>query len=74
MRPMTSQRASPAVRAGAAQRLGVLGLQVDQARNRDMSGDRRVEAAGSRCPVLTLETREELEMARQTRELLGWDA
>ena len=65
---------SPAVRAGAAQRLGVLGLQVDQARNRDMSGDRRVEAAGSRCPVLTLETREELEMARQTRELLGWDA
>lgn len=61
-----------AVREGAADRLAVLGLRVDQALNRDSSGDRRVEAAGSRCPVLAVETREELEMARQTRELLGW--
>jgi acetate kinase len=63
---------SAAIREGAAQRLGVLGLRLERARNRELSGDRRVEALASRCPVLAVETREDLEMARQTRDLLGW--
>jgi acetate kinase len=63
---------SPAVREGAAGRLAVLGLRVDRDRNRDLSGDRQVEAASSRCPILAVETREELEIARQTSDLLGW--
>ncbi len=63
---------SATIREGAAERLGVLGLRLERARNRELSGDRRVEALGSRCPVLAVETREDLEMARQTRDLLGW--
>lgn len=64
---------SPAVREGAASRLRVLGLQVDHEDNWGLCGDGRVEAAGSSCAILAVRTREELEMARQTRELLGWD-
>jgi acetate kinase len=65
---------SAAIREGATDRLAVLGLRMDHERNQDGIGDRRVEASGSRCAILAVETREELEMARQTRELLGWAA
>lgn len=64
---------APAIRAGAADRLGFLGLAVDAARN-DLAVDgidRRIDATASGVPVLVLASREELEIARQVRALLG---
>lgn len=60
----------PRVRADAADGLGFLGVAVDPAANAVATGDGDITAPG--CPVRTLviASREDLEMARQVRELL----
>ncbi len=63
---------SARVREGAVERLRFLGLRLDRARNEEGTGDRRIEPAGQPLAVLVVATREDLEMARETRELLGW--
>ena len=47
-----------------------LGVEIDPERNRDARGDCAVAADGSAVRVLRLQAREDLEMARQARELL----
>jgi acetate kinase len=55
---------APAIRAAAADGLGFLGVAVDPARNEAARADERI---GDRVVVVT--AREDLEMARQVREL-----
>jgi acetate kinase len=62
---------APAVRAGAAQRLRFLGLAVDDAANAGAHGDADVSAAGATVRCAVVAAREDLEMARQARALLG---
>jgi acetate kinase len=58
---------SPEVRAGAADGLGFLGVQIDPARN--ARGDEVI--GGPPVRVLVVEAREDLEIARGTRRVLG---
>jgi acetate kinase len=62
---------APAVRAGAAQRLGFLGVAVDPAANAGVLGDTDVTASGGTVRCAVVAAREDLEMARQARALLG---
>jgi acetate kinase len=64
---------APAIRAGAVEGLAFLGLVIDLARNERglAAGDARIEASSSAAAVLVIASREELEMARQARTLLG---
>jgi acetate kinase len=58
------------VRAAAAEGLAFLDVAVDAGRNAAVSGDADVGAAGARVRVLVLRAREDLEIARQVREVL----
>jgi acetate kinase len=58
--------AAPAVRAGAVEGLGFLGLSIDEQANADSTGDRRITGAGA-ADVVVMAAREDLEMARQAR-------
>jgi acetate kinase len=62
---------SPAVRAGAAERLAFLGVALDSGRNAGAAVDADIGAprATVRCAVVA--AREDLELARQAREVLG---
>jgi acetate kinase len=62
---------SSAVRELASDRLGFLGLAIDQTRNRETGGDADVSAAGATAATLVLAAREDLEIARQVRAVLG---
>jgi acetate kinase len=62
---------APAVRELAVDRLEFLGLELDQGRNRAVTGDADVTADGASARVLVVEAREDLEIARQTRALLA---
>ena len=59
---------APAIRAAAVDRLGFLGVAVDPDRNAEAHGDAVI---GERTLVIT--AREDLEMARQVRELIRLD-
>ena len=59
------------VRAAAAAGLGFLGLAVDPARNAAATGDADIGADGAAVRVLVVRAREDLEIARQVREVLG---
>jgi len=63
---------APEVRAAAAAGLGFLGVAIDAERNAAASGDPDADigAAGARVRVLVLRAREDLEIARQVREVL----
>ncbi|HEY7198718.1 MAG TPA: acetate/propionate family kinase, partial [Candidatus Dormibacteraeota bacterium] len=63
---------APEVRAAAAAGLGFLGVAIDAERNAAASGDPDADigAAGARVRVLALRAREDLEIARQVREVL----
>jgi acetate kinase len=61
---------APAIRAGAVDGLGVLGLAVDPDANEAATPDARIEAAGA-TPVLVIESREDLEIAAQVRATLA---
>jgi acetate kinase len=64
------ERSAP-VRAMAAAGLGFLGVAVDAARN-DVDGeDRVISPDGSTVRVLVVAAREDLEIAREVREVLG---
>ncbi len=62
---------APAVRAGALAGLGFLGVRIDGAQNERADGDAEVTGAGSATRVLVLTAREDLEIARQVRQVMG---
>jgi acetate kinase len=64
---------APALRAGAAERLGFLGLAVDPQANLAVMGDGDISAPGASARTIVLAAREDLEMARQARAALAGD-
>jgi acetate kinase len=62
---------SAAVRADAAGGLGFLGVAVDETRNAAAEPDADVTADGAPVRTLVVAAREELEIAREVRALLG---
>ncbi len=62
---------SAAVRAGAAEGLAFLGVGLDETRNRRASGDAEIGAGRAGVRTLVLASREDLEIARQVRRVLG---
>ncbi len=61
---------SPAVRSHTAEGLSFLGVNVDEARNRQAAGDAEIGADGAGVRTLVLASREDLEIARQVRRVL----
>jgi acetate kinase len=59
------------VRELAAGGLDFLGVSLDKEANRHGEGDRLISPAGSPIPTLVVLAREDLEIARETRELLA---
>jgi acetate kinase len=66
---------SAAIRAGAAAGLGYLGVAVDPARNAAADGDAEItdEGASSSVRTVVVYAREDVEIAQQTRRVLGPD-
>ena len=62
---------SSAVRRLAVERLGFLGLKIDERRNQDPRDGARIELEGSSVPILMVRAREDLEVAAQARRLLA---
>ncbi len=62
---------APAIRSGATEGLGFLGVAIDPEANAAARVDARVEAAGSRVAVVVVAAREDLEIAHEVRGLLG---
>jgi acetate kinase len=60
-----------AIRARVAADLGYLGVAVDPGANAVAHGDAEVGAAGSPVRTLVIAAREDLQVARETRLLLG---
>jgi acetate kinase len=60
-----------AVRAGAVEGLGFLGVAIDPAANRPSDEDREIGEPGRSARTLVVRAREDREMARQTRDLLS---
>jgi acetate kinase len=63
--------ASAAIRARAVDRLDFLGLQISEREDRAALEDRDISAPGATAKTLVIGAREDLEMARQARDLLG---
>ncbi len=61
----------PALRAAAAERLAFLGVGVDGALNQSVTGDGEITGSGATVRTWVVTAREDLEMARQVREVLG---
>jgi acetate kinase len=60
------------IRARAVQGLEFLGLAIDPERNESAAdGDAEISAEGARAATLVLRAREDVEIARQTRRVLG---
>jgi len=62
---------APAVRAGAGERLAFLGVAVDRAANMEAAGDTDLTGAGARVRCAVIAAREDVEMARQAREVMA---
>ena len=62
---------APAVRLAAVAGLGFLGIEADADKNLSVTPDADVSTAGARVRMVVVAAREDLEMARQARELLG---
>ena len=62
---------SAEVRERAVDGLGFLGLAADGARNRAAAGDADISASGAPVRTLVITAREDLEIARQTRVVVG---
>jgi acetate kinase len=60
-----------AVRAGAGSGLGFLGVEIDDEANAAALGDTEIGASGSPVRVLVVAAREDVEIARQARAVLG---
>jgi acetate kinase len=70
------ERSAP-IRAMAADGLGYLGIVVDPARNEvdgEVAHDREISPAGAAVRALVIAAREDVEIARQVREVMGGDA
>jgi acetate kinase len=63
----------PAIREAAADRLSFLGVEVDRERNAGTTLDGDISTATAAVRTLVVAAREDLEMARQVREVLGSD-
>lgn len=63
---------SAAIRARTCDRLGYLGVRLDDAANTGPSGDADVADATSTARVLVVAAREDLAILRQVKRLLGW--
>ena len=62
---------SAEIRSRATARLGFLGVHVDDDRNGTGSGDRDIGPPGAPVRVLVISAREDIEIARQVREVCG---
>jgi acetate kinase len=62
---------SAPIRAAAAGRLGWLGLGIEAAVNEDADGDTVLTAAGAGVACIVVAAREDLQMTREVRDLLG---
>ena len=62
---------SARVRQAACEGLSHLGVVLDEARNEAVHGDADIAAEASRVAVLVIRAREDVEIARQARTLLG---
>jgi acetate kinase len=62
---------SAAIRARALAPLGFLGLAIDERRNSDVSEDAEITAEAAVARTLIIQTREDLEIARQARGALA---
>jgi acetate kinase len=62
---------APTVRARAAEGLGFLRVAIDRARNETGEGDRRISPEGAAVITFVIEAREDLQIAREVRQLLG---
>jgi acetate kinase len=63
------EHAAP-IRSGAAEGLRFLGIAIDEELNRG-SGDREIGSPAASVRTLVIAAREDLEIARQVRELLA---
>jgi acetate kinase len=61
---------SPRIRAECCDGLGFLGVDIDQQGNGSGSGDRQIGAADALARVIVVESREDLQIAREVRCLL----
>ena len=59
------------IRAGAADGLGFLGVAIDVGLNTGVTGDVEISAAGTAVRTVVLRAREDVQIARETRRLLG---
>ena len=62
---------APTVREGAVRALDFLGVQLDRERNQQVTEDADVSAPGAAVRCLVITAREDLEIARQAREVLS---
>jgi acetate kinase len=62
---------APAVRARAVADLGFLGVTVDPDANEQVNGDRDIGRPDARVRVLVVQSREDLEIGRMVRSVLG---
>lgn len=62
---------APAIRAAAADGLSFLGLRVDHHRNLTATGDCDLTGPGAEVSAVVVSAREDLEIARQVRAVLG---
>lgn len=62
---------APAVRRRAVQRLGFLGVAIDEAANELVTPDAELSRAGAAVRVAVVRAREDVEMARQARAVLA---
>jgi acetate kinase len=63
---------APAIRAAATAGLGFLGLHIDRHKNATADRDLDVSAAGTAVRTLVILAREDLEIARQVRDVLSY--
>jgi acetate kinase len=64
---------SAEIRRRAADGLAFLGVEIDPEQNRAAGGDRAISSSASRVAVLVVAAREDAEIARQARAVLGGD-
>ncbi len=61
---------APAIRAGALAGLEFLGARIDGAQNESADGDTEITESGSASRVLVIAAREDIEIARQVRQVM----